>query len=837
MSEDVDPNESSLRYLHSDGVVSVLDDLGASLFVTAHQSGKLAVVRASEGRLRMLPRTFDRPKGLAVDPQRLAIATKWQIWTLYNSPQVATKMKDADYDACFLPRTSRVTGAIDVHEIAFGTSADGTRNEIWAVNTLFSCLCTLDPQYSFVPRWRPPFVSRVSRQDRCHLNGVAMADGRPKYVTALGETDAPEGWRSAKADGGCIIDVESGDTIVRGLSMPHSPRIHDGRLWALESGRGRLLCVDPTNGRHEVVAQLQGYLRGLAFADRLAFVGRSRIRENKVLGGMPLADGDDERRCGVSVIQIDTGKTIAFLEFEGDVTEIFDVQILRGIRFPAVIGLKKETIERACVVGPQVPIEVEQSRATSPATTVKPLIEQARYLEAQEVLEAAYESNPDDVEPLFKLATQVYPPLADWSRGLPALRQLTQRCPDNSHYHSSLLMSMHYSDLVSMDQITQEHRRWNQVHGSQFKDGAKPLTCDWEPDRPLRIGFVSADFRSHAVAFFLLPVLCHRPEASWEAICYSNVPRERADQYTEQFQSQATDWRDVTQMSDDALIEAIRDDRIDILVDLNGHTAGNRLPVFASKAAPVQVAWLDYVGTTGLETVDYFITDRIHTLKGEERHFSETVWRLPHDYICYEAPQYAPPVGPLPAKANGYVTFGCFNMLSKMTERICERWSMILKRIPDSRLRLNTWALRCPRTQQMIRQRFRRMGIAPQRLQLRPGDDHARYLADYNAVDIGLDSFPYSGGLTTCEALWMGVPVITFGGDRVCSRHSTSHLTHAGLTEFIADSPDDYVERALSAASDLARLEGWRTALRDQVRQSRLMNAQEFTKDLTDALR
>ncbi len=352
MAQGTDPTESPFRYVHSDGVVSILGGLGASLLVTTYQAGKLAVIRTANGRLRMLPRTFDKAMGIAVDRERMAVATDWQIWTLRNSPQVAAKMGE-QFDACYLPRTSHVTGSVDIHEIAWAKSPNGSHEDLWVVNTLFSCLCTLDPHYSFVPRWRPPFVTKITRQDRCHMNGLAVVDGRIKYVTVFGETDTPEGWRPNKAEGGRLIDIESGQTVASDLSMPHSPRWYDGRLWLLDSGRGRLCVVDLANGSLETVADLTGYTRGLAFCGRYAFVGLSKVRETAVFGGVPISDDRQQRRCGVSVVNIDSGQIVAFLEFEGRVEEIFDVQILEGVRFPAVVGFKKETIQRACVIAPE----------------------------------------------------------------------------------------------------------------------------------------------------------------------------------------------------------------------------------------------------------------------------------------------------------------------------------------------------------------------------------------------------------------------------------------------------------------------------------------------------
>jgi uncharacterized protein (TIGR03032 family) len=210
----------------------------------------------------------------------------------------------------------------------------------------------LHPDYSFVPRWRPPFISGLAAEDRCHLNGLAMVDGRPRYVTALGETDTPGGWRPTKAYGGCLMDVPSGEVVVRGLSMPHSPRWHDGRLWLLESGTGRLVVIDLPTGQRQVVAELPGFTRGLALAGPHAFVGLSRIRATSAMDGVPLAEHRDQLKCGVGVVDLRRGQVIAFLEFQTAVEEIYDVQLLPGLRFPEVIGFQKETVQHTFIVPP-----------------------------------------------------------------------------------------------------------------------------------------------------------------------------------------------------------------------------------------------------------------------------------------------------------------------------------------------------------------------------------------------------------------------------------------------------------------------------------------------------
>ncbi len=349
------------HYTQTDNFALLLHQLGASLLVTTYQANKLLAVRAAQGGLSTLVRTFERPMGLAVDGRRLALGTRNQIWFLRNAPDIAPRIEPAGlHDACFLPRSCHVTGDIGVHELAWATSplspsargARGKGDELWVVNTRFSCLCTLDPDYSFVPRWRPPFISALAAEDRCHLNGLAIVAGQPKYVTALGETDTRDGWRAEKAHGGCLMDVPSGRVVVRGLSMPHSPRWHDGRLWLLESGTGRLLHVDPGSGRREAVAEVPGFARGLAFAGPSAFVGLSKIRATSAMDGVPLAQRRETLKCGVAVVDLRSGQLIALLEFQTAVEEIFDVQLLASVRFPEVVGFQKDTVHHTFIIPP-----------------------------------------------------------------------------------------------------------------------------------------------------------------------------------------------------------------------------------------------------------------------------------------------------------------------------------------------------------------------------------------------------------------------------------------------------------------------------------------------------
>lgn len=320
------------RSAHTKSFPELLYSLGVSLLVSTYQAGQVILVRADGDSLNTHFRAFPMPMGIALDGPRLALGTRVQVWEFVNQPEVARKLEPAGkHDACFVPRASHVTGDIRIHEIAWG------EDELWMVNTRFSCLCSLNPHYSFVPRWHPPFISSLALEDRCHLNGLALVEGRPRYVTALGQTDTPAGWRPNRAQGGCLLDVPSGAVVLDRLSMPHSPRWHADRLWVLESGVGGLAWLNADTGRLETVALLPGFTRGLDFVGPYAFVGLSLVRESNIFGGLPLTERCRERKCGVWVVDVRDGRTVAFLHFEEGVQEIFAVQVLPGLRFPEIL--------------------------------------------------------------------------------------------------------------------------------------------------------------------------------------------------------------------------------------------------------------------------------------------------------------------------------------------------------------------------------------------------------------------------------------------------------------------------------------------------------------------
>jgi uncharacterized protein (TIGR03032 family) len=329
---------------------SWLAESGASLAVTTYQSGKIILIgsNAQTGRLSVFERTLERPMGLAFDGhRRLAIASLIQI-TVFNDAAQGEKTADG-YDAVFVPQLAYYTADLDVHDLAFDATG-----EIIFVNTLFSCLAAPSTTHSFRPLWRPPFVSRVAAEDRCHLNGLALRDGRPAYVTAVGATDVADAWRDNRAGGGVVVDVAADNVVCRGLSMPHSPRLHDEALWVLNSGTGEIGIVDVLKGRFEPVAFCPGYLRGLTFLGQYAVVGLSEPRENRTFAGLPLQDRlaaeKVEPRCAIYVIDTKSGDIVHWLRIEGVVTELYDVLALPKITRPSMIGFRSQEIRRVVSV-------------------------------------------------------------------------------------------------------------------------------------------------------------------------------------------------------------------------------------------------------------------------------------------------------------------------------------------------------------------------------------------------------------------------------------------------------------------------------------------------------
>jgi uncharacterized protein (TIGR03032 family) len=324
---------------------SWLAEQGVSLGFTTYQAGKLFLIglRDTGGQLSIEERTVARCMGMVVQNNSLWVSSLYQIWRFEN---VVPEGKAHDgYDRIFVPKVSHVTGDCDIHDMAL--DADG---RLIFVNTLFGCLATLSDTHSFKPIWQPSFVSQLVAEDRCHLNGLAMVDGRPKYVTAVSTSDVADGWRDRRDTGGVVIDVETNEIVAEGLSMPHSPRFHDGTLWLLNSGTGYFGHIDLKSGAFKPVTFCPGYLRGLSFHGHFAIVGLSRPRHNRTFSGLGLdvsmREKDAEPRCGIYVIDLRTGAIVHWLRIEGVIEELYDVVVLPGVMRPTAIGFVTDEIRR-----------------------------------------------------------------------------------------------------------------------------------------------------------------------------------------------------------------------------------------------------------------------------------------------------------------------------------------------------------------------------------------------------------------------------------------------------------------------------------------------------------
>ena len=413
-------------------------------------------------------------------------------------------------------------------------------------------------------------------------------------------------------------------------------------------------------------------------------------------------------------------------------------------------------------------------------------------------------------------------------------REILAGHPELAMVRSNLLFTSLCLPDIGLPEFAEESRRWDELYAAPLGARApRHRPRPEERDRPPRLGFVSGDFRRHAVGFLAIPSLEGLAAAGHQITCYSNGLTE--DALTDRFKAASARWRPVLGLSDQETAALIRADGIDILVDLSGHTAQNRLLTFALKPAPLQATWLGYGVTTGLSAMDYWLADRHQIPESVEPWYREKIVRLPASYVCFEPPAEAPPVPPLPALERGHVTFGSFNFLSKITDEVVAVWSRVLGRVPGSRLLLKAVGFNGEATQKILIGRFARHGIGAERLAFLGGSSREQHLAATASVDIALDSFPYSGGLTTLETLWMGVPVIVRPGQTLCSRHSYGYLATLGLTDAVACDADQYVERAAAWAADLGRLAGLRAGLRARMLASPLCDRAGFVASLDQA--
>ena len=461
------------------------------------------------------------------------------------------------------------------------------------------------------------------------------------------------------------------------------------------------------------------------------------------------------------------------------------------------------------------------------------LRDQGKVDEVAHTIERALEASPDDEEVHFSLGT-AYVELGRLDEAVASYRAALAIKPDFAEARSNLLFTELYRPGHDKRSHFDLHREWEEHHGRPLRGFWPAHANDPDPDRRLKVGFVSSDLGRHPVGYFVVGLLENLPKAQFETHAYSG---RKDDDMTARIKAATDVWCDARELSDEELAERVVADGIDILVDLAGHTGRNRMSVFARKPAPVQVEWAGYAATSGLDAIDYLVSDIHSTREDEEGFYSETIRRMPDSWLCYEAPDYAPDVGPPPFRENGFVTFASFNNPSKLNADVLDLWADVLARRPESRLLLKYRGMTSASNSERVRSLFAARGIAEHRLILEDSSPHRDLLAAYNRTDIALDPFPYSGGMTTLEALWMGVPVITLPGDTFASRHSLSFLTTLGLTELVGAERNDYVDIAAGLAGEPERLAELRQGLRERMASSPVCDAEAFAAAFAGLLR
>ncbi|MFS8906391.1 tetratricopeptide repeat protein [Synechococcus sp. O70.2] len=460
-----------------------------------------------------------------------------------------------------------------------------------------------------------------------------------------------------------------------------------------------------------------------------------------------------------------------------------------------------------------------------------------RLSEALEALEQALALKPDDPSTYAVLAG-VYLQQCRHKEAIQAYRKSAKLAPGVIAFHGNILMGLHYAPDFDPEETLREHKKWGDATQAAVAHLRRPYHRDRDLKRPLRIGYISGDFKLHSVSMFFEHVYNHHDHERFQIYCYSNTPH--SDMVTERMKEKADGWRDIYKIrSDVEVAELIHEDKIDILVDLAGHTAYNRLGVLALKPAPIQVTYLGYPNTTGLTLVDYRITDAYADPPGmTEKYHTEKLMRLPKSFLCYNPVDIFPPVSELPALSAGYITFGCCNNPTKITPNVVAVWAEILKRLPNARILLKNMRYTDSSVREIFWGHFEEHGVDRQRVHL-VGDRQSipEHLQIYNEIDIGLDPFPYNGTTTTCETLWGGAPVVVLAGNAHVCRVGVSILTNVGLPELVAQTPEEYVEIAVNLANDLERLRHLRHNLRDMMEKSPLRDPQGHARALEQAYR
>jgi protein O-GlcNAc transferase len=498
---------------------------------------------------------------------------------------------------------------------------------------------------------------------------------------------------------------------------------------------------------------------------------------------------------------------------------------LAGVRF--MLGQREEAI-----AGYQKALQIAPSLTAAHMKLGLALNEMGRLADAEESCRRALELVPTSGEAYFSLGS-VLVSAQRLDEAADCFRRALALAPGLVGAYEGLLFIHNYMADVTPEYSLEQARDYGHFLASEAKQKYAEWPCEKRPER-LRIGFVSGDFRNHPVGYFIESMTANLRKGTIDLVAYPT--NSKADGLTNRIKPAFSQWSPIYWFRNEDAARLIHDDHIHILVDLAGHTSQNRLPVFAWKPAPIQVSWLGYFATTGVQEIDYLLGDPYVTPDTEAHHFIERIWRMPETYLCFTPPDVELQVAPLPALATGRVTFGCFNNLSKLNDVVVDVWARILAEMPKASLFLKTRQLNDTMLRESMLRRFANHGIAAERLVLEGGSPRTELLAAYNRVDIALDPFPYPGGTTSVEGLWMGVPVITKRGDRFLSHVGETIAHNAGLTDWIANDADDYVTKAVRFGSDIESLAKLRSGLRQRVLASPLFDAERFARNFEQAM-
>lgn len=510
-------------------------------------------------------------------------------------------------------------------------------------------------------------------------------------------------------------------------------------------------------------------------------------------------------------------------------------QYLEALNNLGVVLSRQRRFDESLVINQQA-VRLQPNLAKAHNNQGNVLKELLRFGEAEQSLRRALALDPDAAETSLNLGN-LLKEVGRLDEALAQYERAVNLDPNDMEVFSNLVLTANYMSGMAGAEVLALSRRY----GEAVQHNARPYV-EWpnipDVDRPIRVGLMSGDLYQHPVGFFLdsvLPALKAHAGERIELHAYAN--QVESDALTQRLQACCAGWRNVMGMSDQALAEQIRADGIDILIDLAGHTARNRLPVFAWKPVPVQASWLGYFATTGVQAIDHLIADPWTLPANIEASFTEHIWRLPETRLCFTPPDADVQVSCLPAAKAGHVTFGCFNNLTKMNDEVVALWAQVLLAVPGSQLLLKAAQLGDGAVRQQVLARFARHGIEASRLLLEGPSDRASYLAAYHRIDIGLDPFPFTGGTTTVESLWMGVPVLTLAGSSMIARQGVGLLTNAGLPDWVAVDQADYVAKAVAHSADVPVLTALRAHLRQQVLASPIFDEPRFAVHLDAALR